>query len=194
MFWHPRMSGYIMEPFRDPEDFQGAIRNVLKGPKQPNWWFSKETAVLTYFFQGYQRDPSCSGLLACQGTWWNQKKTMKTSKEPSGTSKKSQKSQNNKKGNAFWTLHISGYLMESIIDHADFQGTNRNIKKGLKQPNGWFSKETAALTHFFLRLLERLKLFWTSYRSRKIMEPRGDNEDFKGAVMNVYKGQNGKKG
>ena len=83
MFWHPRMSGYIMEPIRDHEDYQGSVRNVKKGKKTPNGWFSKETAVLTYFCQGYRRYSSCSGLLTCQGTLWSHSETMKTSKEPS---------------------------------------------------------------------------------------------------------------
>ena len=33
MFWHPRMSGYIIEPIRDHEDFQGGVRNVQKSKK-----------------------------------------------------------------------------------------------------------------------------------------------------------------
>ena len=41
----------------------------------------------------------------------------------------------------FWTLHISGYLMKPIIDHENFPGAVRNVQKGTKQPNGWFSKK-----------------------------------------------------
>ena len=48
MFWHPRMSGCLMEPIGDDEDFQGAVRNVQK---LPNGLFSKETAVFIYSFK-----------------------------------------------------------------------------------------------------------------------------------------------
>ena len=40
-----------MEPIRDYEDFQGAVRNVIKGQKQPNEGFSMEIAVLTHFLK-----------------------------------------------------------------------------------------------------------------------------------------------
>ena len=48
MFWHPPMSGYLMEPIGDDEDFQGAVRNVQQ---LPSGLFSKETAVFIYSFK-----------------------------------------------------------------------------------------------------------------------------------------------
>ena len=92
------MSGYLTEPIRDNEDFKGAVRNVQNGPKQPNACFSKEMAVLTHFFKGYGRDSSCSLLIKCQGTLWNQSETMKTSKEPSGKSKRARRAKTAKRG------------------------------------------------------------------------------------------------
>ena len=92
------MSGYLIEPIRDDEDIQGAIRNVQKGQKQPNGCFSKEMAVLTnFFFKGYGRYSRWSGFLTCQGTIWNQSETMRTSKDLSGTSKRAKISQMAKK-------------------------------------------------------------------------------------------------
>ena len=44
-------------------------------------------AVLTHFILGYWRDSTCSGLLTCPGSLFNQSETMKASKEVSGTSK-----------------------------------------------------------------------------------------------------------
>ena len=47
------MSGYLMEPFKDIEDFKGAVRNVRNGKKGKKWsngGYSKETAALAYFF------------------------------------------------------------------------------------------------------------------------------------------------
>ena len=76
---------------------------------------------------------------------------MKTSKEPSGTSKSAKtpkwvifKGDGNldalfsrlwERLKLFWTSHMSGYLMEPIRDNEDFPGLVRNIHKGLKQPN-----------------------------------------------------------
>ena len=39
-------------------------------------------------FLGYGWDLQCSGILICQCTLWNQSETMRTSKQPSGTSKR----------------------------------------------------------------------------------------------------------
>ena len=67
------MSGYLMDlmkPIRDNEDFKGAVRNVKnyqKMAKKVKRFFSKETAVLTHFFNGFGRDSRCSGLLTWQG-------------------------------------------------------------------------------------------------------------------------------
>ena len=36
LFWHPHMSGYLMEPIINHEDFQGVVRNVQKGKKLEN--------------------------------------------------------------------------------------------------------------------------------------------------------------
>ena len=109
------MSGYLIEPIGDNEDFQGAFRNVQKGQKQPNLWFSKETAVLTHFFQGYGRDSSCSGLLTCQGTLWNQSETMKTFQDPSGTSKRTKNSQivDFQRRWQSWYIFFQGYGRDS---------------------------------------------------------------------------------
>ena len=40
------------------------------------------------FIQGNGRSLGCSGITTCQGNLWNQKETMKTSRELSGTSKR----------------------------------------------------------------------------------------------------------
>ena len=53
---------------------------------------SKETVVVTHFYQGHGRHLSCSGFLSCQGTLLNQSETMKTLKGLSGTSIMAKKS------------------------------------------------------------------------------------------------------
>ena len=144
------MSGYLIEPIRDNEDFQGAFRTILRGQKQPNGWFSKETTVLTHFFQGYGRNSSCSGLLTCQGSLWNQSETMRTFQDPSGTSKSAQNSQigdfkrrlqswcifqvYGRYSSCFGLLHMPGYLMEPIRDIEGIKGAVRNVNNSPKGP------------------------------------------------------------
>ena len=82
--WTSHMSGYFMEPIKDNEDLKGAVRNVNNGQKRLK--LQKETTVLTCFFKVNRRNWRFSGLLTCQGTFWSQSETMKTSKELSGTS------------------------------------------------------------------------------------------------------------
>ena len=59
---------------------------------------------------------------------------------------------------------MSEYHIEPIRDNAEIKGALRNGQNGPnnpKQPNGSLSKEMAA----FSRVLDRLKLFWTSHMS-----------------------------
>ena len=37
LFWTSQISGYLMEPIGDIEDFTGAVRNIKKGIKGPIW-------------------------------------------------------------------------------------------------------------------------------------------------------------
>ena len=37
LLWTSHMSGYLMEPIRDSEDFKGFVRNVKNCQKQPIW-------------------------------------------------------------------------------------------------------------------------------------------------------------
>ena len=50
MFWHPLMSGYLMESIGDNKDFQGAVRNVQKGPKTAKWVIFKGDGSLDLLF------------------------------------------------------------------------------------------------------------------------------------------------
>ena len=62
----------------------------------------------------------------------------------------------------FWTSYMLGYLMEPIKDNEDFKEAVRNVKKGPKGPKlqkGYFSKETAMLTHFFKANRRTLKCY-----------------------------------
>ena len=99
VFWIPHMSGYLMDlmkPIRDNEDFKGAFKNVKNGPKMAKKVkrvIFKGVVVLTHLFHGYGSESSCSGLLTCQGSPWNQSETMRTSKDPSGISKKAKNGQ-----------------------------------------------------------------------------------------------------
>ena len=114
-----------------------------KGPKTAKWVILKGDGSLVHIFHGYERESSCSGLLTCKGTLWNQSEAMRTSKEPSRTS---QRVKNSQMGDfqrwrqswrifsrlweglkLLWTYHVSGYPMEPIRGHEDFQGAVRNV-------------------------------------------------------------------
>ena len=62
----------------------GTSIGAKKGPnkeKEKKGEIFKGNAVLMHFFQDYGRESKWYGLLTCQGTLWNQKEAMKTSKE-----------------------------------------------------------------------------------------------------------------
>ena len=113
LLWTYHMSGYLMEPSRDNEDFKGAVRNIKKGQTKKRWFF-KETAVLTHFFHGYGRGSDCYGFFTCQDSLWNQSETMRTLKEPSGTSKRAKTAKRViLKGDVCLDTHFQGYWIGS---------------------------------------------------------------------------------
>ena len=68
------MSGYLMDlmkPIRDNEDFKGAVRNVKNDQKRAKKVkrviFKGDGSLDTFFFIGFGKDSSCSGLLTWQG-------------------------------------------------------------------------------------------------------------------------------
>ena len=83
-------SSHVSVPCRTNQRKFGLQRSRQERPKRPKtakWVILKGDSSLDALFKGYGRDSSCSGLLTCQGTLWNQSETMRTSKKPSGMSK-----------------------------------------------------------------------------------------------------------
>ena len=86
-----------LETLKVSQELSGTSITAKKGQNGKKGVF-KGDGNLDALFKGYGRDSSCSGLLTCKGTLWNQSETMNTSKKSSGKSITAKKGQNGKKG------------------------------------------------------------------------------------------------
>ena len=89
-------SSHVSVPYKTNQRKFGLQRRRQEWPKwlkPAKWVILKRDGRLDALFKGYGRDSSCSGLLTCQGTLWNQSEAIRTFQDPSGTSKRTQNSQ-----------------------------------------------------------------------------------------------------
>ena len=91
------------------------------------------------------RDSQFSEHISCQDTIWNQSETMGTSKEPKNAKMAKRVifkvetifSRIVEKLKVFWTLHMSGYLLEPCRDKEAFKVSAMDVKYG---PKGDFQR------------------------------------------------------
>ena len=160
--------------------------------------------VLTYLYKGYGIDLQCSGILACQGTLWNQSETMRTSREAPETSKRAKQRQMGDFQRRQQSWHTFVKVIgdtQVVLDFSHVRvpyGTTqrqwrlqRSRQEHKKRPERAqmvkrvVFKRDSSLDAPFSRYLKKIWVLCTFHMWGCFTDAIRDNEDFEGAIRNV---------